>query len=144
MSAYRALVAAVLLYGAHAWTPTAPQLETLERLQRRHLRHILGRKRPAPAERTCTHCERLGGAAAAETAAHIVFDCALYADLRPATPSCSPPPPEGQDPPERPALGAFLTGDHVPDGERPHWLRSVAQFAGACRRLARKAMDLPP
>ena len=44
MSAYRALVAAVLLYGAHAWTPTAPQLETLERLQRRHLRHILGRR----------------------------------------------------------------------------------------------------
>ena len=41
------------------------------------------------------------------------------------------------------ALGAFLTDDHVPDGERPHWLRIVARFAGACRQRARKALDLP-
>ena len=85
-----------------------------------------------------------GAAAAAETAA-AATNCALYADLRPRHPQLFPAPaPEWQGPPERPALGAFLTGDHVTDGERPHWLRSVARFEGACRRLARKAMDLPP
>ena len=80
---------------------------------------LLGDARPPLAQRKCPHCERLGAAAAAETAAHIVFDCALYAELRPRYPQLFPAPTfEGQGPAERPALGAFLTGDHVTDGER--------------------------
>lgn len=44
MRIYRCMVASVLLYGAHCWALTAAQLERLEKLQRRHLRCILGRK----------------------------------------------------------------------------------------------------
>lgn len=39
---YRALVSSVLLYGAHSWALTQPQLERLEVLQRKQLRQILG------------------------------------------------------------------------------------------------------
>lgn len=45
MRIYTALVRSVLLYGAHSWALTPPQLERLEVLQRSHLRRILGRTR---------------------------------------------------------------------------------------------------
>lgn len=48
MRVYRAMVASVLLYGAHSWALSPPQLERLETLQREQLRHILGRSRWQP------------------------------------------------------------------------------------------------
>ena len=40
---YTSLVRSALLYGAHSWALTPPQLERLEKLQRSHLRRLLGR-----------------------------------------------------------------------------------------------------
>ena len=45
MQAYKAVVAAVLLYGSHSWALSADQLERLEVLHRQHLRCILGVRR---------------------------------------------------------------------------------------------------
>jgi hypothetical protein len=42
MRIYRAMVSSVLLYGGHSWALTAPQLDRLEKLQRRQLRQVLG------------------------------------------------------------------------------------------------------
>ena len=48
MRIYRAMVASVLLYGAHAWALSPKQLERLELVQRKQLRQILGRSRWRP------------------------------------------------------------------------------------------------
>ena len=41
MRIYRAMVASVLLYGAHAWALSTKQLERLELVQRKQLRQVL-------------------------------------------------------------------------------------------------------
>lgn len=43
MRILRAMVSSVLLYGAHSWALSAAQLEKLELVQRKQLRHILGK-----------------------------------------------------------------------------------------------------
>ena len=45
---YRAMVASVLLYGAHVWALSPKQLERLQVVQRKQLRQILGRRHWRP------------------------------------------------------------------------------------------------
>ena len=62
---------------------------------------------------------------------HIMYDCALYDDLRPLFPELLP---AGQTPGERPTLAEFHALPSAP----------LAEFAGAARRRARSARGMPP
>ena len=91
---------------------------------------LLGPARRPPDQRVCVHCEQRGMPGLAETTCHIVFDCALYRDLRPLFPDLFP---AGQPQQETASLADFFAG---PD-------RPLACYAGACRRRGRRALGLP-
>ena len=82
-------------------------------------------------QRVCPHCAQRGRPGLAEDTLHIIYDCALYNDLRPLFPELFP---AGQTPGERPTLAECLALPSAP----------LAEYAGAARRRARSARGMPP
>ena len=91
---------------------------------------LLGANRPPRDQRFCPHCAAAGSPGRVEDTRHILFECALYSDLRAHHPSLL----SAEEPQTEAALGAFLCGPPVP----------LARYTGACRRRARRTLGLPP
>jgi hypothetical protein len=91
---------------------------------------LRGASRLPQDQRFCQHCADRGLPSRVENTPHIIFDCTLYDDLRALQPALFA---AGQLQP-RPTLAAFLDGPP----------RTLACFAGACRRRARRVLGLPP
>ena len=96
-----------------------------------HLERRDGVRAKPPQQRMCLHCAQRGRPGLAEGTLHIIYDCALYDNLRPLFPELFP---AGQTPGERPTLGEFIALPSAP----------LAEFAGAARRRASSARGLPP
>ena len=109
---------------------------------------------------TFTFCAAAGLGGRAEDADHIVFECALYAHLRPIWfpdifPAGQPPlPPETGSHVAQPNRLATLLGCEFPreedsamageaGGAARRRALALAAFTGACRRTGRRATGLP-
>ena len=96
---------------------------------------LLGPQRRPPAERFCQHCTEAGLGGRVEDTQHIVFDCALYTDLRQLYPQLFPP----ADPQHRLPMFRLLTLRTILEGT----CAATAAFLGRCRRRARQRLGLP-
>ena len=121
---------------------------------------LLGPARRPRDQRYCMHCAAAGLGGRAEDADHIVFECALYAHLRPIWfpdifPAGQPPlPPETGSHVAQPNRLATLLGCEFPreedsamageaGGAARRRALALATFTGACRRTGRRAAGLP-
>ena len=121
---------------------------------------LLGPARRPRDHRYCMHCAAAGLGGRAEDADHIVFECALYAHLRPIWfpdifPAGQPPlPPETGSHVAQPNRLATLLGCEFPreedsamageaGGAARRRALALAAFTGACRRTGRRAAGLP-
>ena len=121
---------------------------------------LLGPARRPRDQRYCMHCAAAGLGGRAEDADHIVFECALYAHLRPIWfpdifPAGQPPlPPETGSHVAQPNRLATLLGCEFPreedsamageaGGAARRRALALAAFTGACRRTGRRAAGLP-
>ncbi len=103
---------------------------------------LLGPARRPQEQRFCPHCQEAGLGSMVEDTQHIVFDCALYAELRQLHPQLFPQQQQQQQQrlpvfqalSQRGTLQAFLDGTCA----------ATARFTCACRRLARQRLGLPP
>ena len=121
---------------------------------------LLGPARRPRDQRYCMHCAAAGLGGRAEDADHIVFECALYAHLRPIWfpdifPAGQPPlPPETGSHVAQSNRLATLLGCEFPreedsamageaGGAARRRALALAAFTGACRRTGRRATGLP-
>jgi hypothetical protein len=100
---------------------------------------LLGSARRPREQRHCEHCARAGLPGRVEDTHHIVFECALYTDLRQLSPQLFPHPPTGSRMPiftqlsRSGDLAAFLAGSDA----------ATARFTSACRQRAHRRLGLP-
>lgn len=91
---------------------------------------LRGANSPPRNQRFCPHCAATGDPGRVDDTRHIVFECALYSDLRAHHRSLF----AAEEPQAEAALRSFLSGPPVP----------LAQYTGACWRRAHRALGLPP